>query len=222
MDELEKRAVIEKVTDEQLGAAENTLMEEQENVNEGKLSIMPFVKVILSWMDDLVFYFAVFMLAMSFLLRPVVVDGGSMMNTLNDTDVLLITDFLYTPDYGDIVVVTPNEQNGKAIIKRVIGLSGDVISIDYGTNTVYRNGQALTEDYVRIDPVNGFGEHLDSTEYPYTVPEGSVFVMGDNRGRSSDSRQIGSLSCGKILGKVVVRVYHNTEEFGGSLFGMVD
>lgn len=180
------------------------------------------LNMLLSWVDDLVFYFAVFMLIMSFLLRPVVVDGQSMMNTLNHKDVLLLTAFLYTPDYGDIVVISPEGNESNPIIKRVIGISGDVITVDYETYTVYRNGEALTEEYARIDPQHGFGEDLDQLTYPYTVPEDCVFVLGDNRGKSSDSRQLGSLECGQILGKVVFRLYHDTQKYGGSVFGFVD
>lgn len=177
---------------------------------------------VFSWVDDLVFYFAVFMLIMSFLIRPVVVNGISMMNTLNHTDVLLLSGFLYTPDYGDIVVISNDDNGSEPIIKRVIGLSGDVITVDYETYTVYRNGEPLTEEYARVDPQKGFGEMSDHTQYPVTVPENCVFVMGDNRGNSKDSRQVGMLSSGQILGKVLFRVYHNTEKFGGSILGFVE
>lgn len=177
---------------------------------------------VFSWVDDLVFYFAVFMLIMSFLIRPVVVNGISMMNTLNHTDVLLLSGFLYTPDYGDIVVISNDDNGSEPIIKRVIGLSGDVITVDYETYTVYRNGEPLTEEYARVDPQKGFGEMSDHTQYPVTVPENCVFVMGDNRGNSKDSRQVGMLNSGQILGKVLFRVYHNTEKFGGSILGFVE
>ena len=136
-------------------------------------------------------------LLLATLFRVVNVDGESMTNTLQNKDTLLISGTFYTPDYGDIVVVT---RDGKdPLIKRVIGLAGDRIRIVEGV--VYRNDQPLTETYTRdgITPDNGMEEEV-------TVPVGEVFVMGDNRCDSLDSRMIGTVSEEDILGRALFRL----------------
>lgn len=136
-------------------------------------------------------------LSMSF--RVVNVQGDSMLNTLYSGDRLLLTGAFYEPEYGDVVVI--ERKDDTPLIKRVIGLEGDRIRIDKEGGTVYRNGQPLDEPYVR----GGFTTTFGMTE-EIIVPEGHLFVMGDNRAESLDSRSLGALSMENLVGKVLIRI----------------
>ena len=143
---------------------------------------------------------AVIALVFTFGLRVVQVDGHSMQPTLLNVERLLMTP-LKTPDYGDVVIVDSYTAYGKPLVKRVIAKGGDTISIDYASGTVTVNGEVLEEDYIAEPTYLGY-----DVEFPYTVPEGTVFVMGDNRNNSLDSRSsyVGCIDERDILGKVLV------------------
>ena len=137
----------------------------------------------------------------SFIFRHSVVVGGSMENTLYEGERLLISDLFYTPDYGDIIVFQDASTGIKgAIVKRVIGLPGDVIEIA-SNGSIYRNGVLLLEEYVFIDGKN----HQDNMIF--VVPEREYFVMGDHRNNSEDSRSFGTIKEDSILGRVLLRFY---------------
>ena len=148
----------------------------------------------------------------TFVCRLVDVKGSSMETTLLNGDRLLLSNLPYTPAYGDIVVVDRGETQ-EPLIKRVIGLPGDTLSIDGQTGAVYRNGVLLQEPYV-TDPTAL--EQMDGT---VLVPEGTVFVMGDNRasGHSLDSRTFGCVAQERVVGKVVYRLFPS-DRMGG-LYG---
>ncbi len=132
--------------------------------------------------------------------RPTIVNGPSMESTLQDRDYLLLSRQAYhseQPEYGDIVVVQCDALDEK-IIKRVIGLPGDEIKVE--DNKVYRNGELLKETYIKEQGVV-------PGEVDITVPEEEVFVMGDNRGNSMDSRVLGCLRQSDIYGKAFFRVF---------------
>ena len=104
--------------------------------------------------------------------------------------------------YGDVVVVDRSQRGEPPIIKRVIGRAGDEIDIDFETGQVRRNGRALDEPYLYEPTLT-----RRDVEFPVTVPEGSVFVMGDNRNHSADSRtrEIGMIDLRRVMGKAVYR-----------------
>ena len=165
---------------------------------------------LLDIVETIVFSIAVVVIIFSFLMRLCVVKGDSMNPTLIDGERLLVSDVFYEPEYGDIVVFhqTGTHYN-EPIVKRVIAVGGETVDIDFDTWTVTvtdKNGlsRVLYEPYVQF-----VGHPLSSNQkYPLYVPEGYVFVMGDNRFNSADSRltSIGLVDERRILGKAILRV----------------
>lgn len=107
----------------------------------------------------------------------------------------------YTPQRGDVVIVDSYTVYGKPLVKRIIAKGGDTISIDYDAGTVTVNGELLQEDYIAAPTYLGY-----DVQFPFTVPEGTLFVMGDNRNESLDSRSsyVGCIDERDILGKVLL------------------
>lgn len=134
------------------------------------------------------------------------VDGRSMDNTLQDGELMWVWSLGYHPKQGDIVVLnkkTATFLRDRAIVKRVIAVGGQSVDIDYGTGTVYVDGQPLDEPYIREEMY--FPGDFNMYETHWEVPEGSIFVMGDNRNHSTDSRdqRLGPVDEDYILGKAV-------------------
>lgn len=168
-------------------------------------------KEMLEWYDALIFAIAVLVLFFAFVARIVVVDGGSMLNTLTNGDRLLVQSTFYKPQRGDVVVVDGYTKYKKPLVKRVIAVGGDTVDIDPNAGIVYINGHALEEPYVREGVTLSTGD----TNFPVTVPQGTLFLMGDNRQHSTDSRNssIGFVDERDILGKVLLRLFP-VKQFG--------
>ena len=133
----------------------------------------------------LVLMMTAFVLLFTFVARIIVVSGASMENTLHGGDLMLVWSLGYAPRQGDVVVVTQESYQEDSIVKRVIALEGQTVDIDYYTSTVYVDGKPLKEDYIKEEMlVPSYGEGVNHV----TVPEGCIFVMGDNRNHSNDSR----------------------------------
>lgn len=160
-------------------------------------------KEILEWFDSLVLCMVVLAVVFTILVRVVRVDGHSMEPSLWDGERLVLQTTPYTPQYGDVVVVDSYTSYGRPLVKRVIGLSGDTIDIDFVEGVVYRNGQQLEEPYIAAPTWT-----YEGVDFPLTVPEGTLFIMGDNRNNSKDSRseQIGCVDERDILGKALYRI----------------
>ena len=156
---------------------------------------------LLEWYEALISAALVLVLIFSFFFRISQVDGSSMVPTLVNGDKLIVWGAGYTPQRGDVVIVDSYTSYGKPLVKRVIAKGGDTVSIDYATGTVAVNGEVLQEDYIAEPTYLGY-----DVQFPYTVPEGTVFVMGDNRNQSLDSRStyVGCIDERDILGKVLV------------------
>lgn len=137
-----------------------------------------------------------------FVFRMVDVHGSSMEQTLHNGERLLLSSAPYTPAYEDIVVINRGDYQ-EPLIKRVIGLAGDTIYVDPETGDVYRNNALLDEPYISVDTA------VEQMEGPVTVPEGQVFVMGDNRvmSQSLDSRTFGCIDEDMIVGKTIYRLF---------------
>lgn len=168
-----------------------------------------------SWLQPVLFALTVLVLVSTFLGRPIRVDGDSMLPTLHNGDMLILQSMGYTPKAGDVVVLTPQAfRDGTPIVKRVIATGGQEVNIDYATGTVYVDGVALEEDY--LGEAMGWLPDQFSEEYPVTVPQGHVFVLGDNRNHSSDSRVpgIGMVDQRRVLGRAVW-ILMPFSDFGG-------
>lgn len=185
-------------------------------------SIFEFVELLLLTLA------AVFIIT-TFIFRHSVVDGDSMMNTLQHEDVLIISGLFYTPEQYDIVVIEDHSTGyTHPLVKRVIAVGGDKVRVT--ERSIWVNGESLEESYVFIDTF-GYTYNVYPSEalfdnptlvyeegvyYEFEVPEGEIFVLGDHRNNSADSRKFGTVSADAVLGKVLFRVYPFSE------FGLVD
>lgn len=165
---------------------------------------------ILDWVESFVFAMFIIILIFIFLLRIVTVEGESMNATLDDKDRVIITHLNYTPKRDDVVVANSSVLN-KTIIKRVIGVGGDTVKIDYNVNKVFVNGEEISNEHINGTMINKgmFDPNylISDGVYQYKVPDGKVFVMGDNRNNSTDSRTIGFIDNKDVLGHVIFRLY---------------
>ena len=157
-------------------------------------------------LQTLVTAVSVMILLFTFVVRVNQVKGHSMDNTLQPNELMLVWHLGYTPKAGDIVIVNrPNVDilQGEAIVKRVIAVGGQAVDIDYGSGTVYVDGVALDEPYIKETMYLPASPYMQQTHFD--IPEGSVFVMGDNRNGSTDSRHelVGAVDNSFVLGHAV-------------------
>lgn len=158
------------------------------------------------WLQALVTAVAVLTLLFTFVVRINRVDGHSMDYTLQDNELLLVWSLGYTPRAGDIVIVdkpTAAILRGSAIVKRVVATGGQTVDIDYAAGVVYVDGEPLDEPYIKEEMYLPGDPYMQQTHFE--IPEGSVFVMGDNRNGSTDSRHemVGTVDNSFVLGRAV-------------------
>ena len=154
----------------------------------------------------LVSMMAAFVLMFTFVARIIVVSGPSMENTLMGGDLILIWSLGYTPKQGDIVVLTQESYQEDSIVKRVIATEGQRVDIDYSSGTVYVDDVPLEENYTKERMLlPSYGEGINHV----TVPEGCIFVMGDNRNHSADSRypDIGIVDTRCVIGRGLTVIF---------------
>lgn len=163
-----------------------------------------FIGFVYTWARELVGCLLVVVLIFTLVVRIIAVDGDSMLPTLHDQErVLLLSSNLYTePETGDIVVAYSSGLQ-KPLVKRVIATEGQTVDIDFAAHEVWVDGELLDEPYIAA-PTAASAD----VSFPQTVPEGHVFVMGDNRNNSRDSRDsaVGMVDTRCILGKVLLRI----------------
>ena len=163
------------------------------------------------WVQALVYSVLAVVVIFTFGIRLIGVEGHSMVPTLQEGDRLLVANPMFYDDfkYGDIVVLTKESFLSEPIVKRVIAVGGQTVDIDFDSGSVYVDGMLLKEDYI-----NELTFTTDGTEFPVTVPEGSVFVMGDNRNHSNDSRDVklGTVDTRHMIGKAVAVIFPGKDE----------
>lgn len=197
---------------------ENDKTEKIEEVSKTRKS----VKEAFEWLDAVIFSIIAIIILFTFVFRIVGIRGDSMKETLHEGDRIVISNIFYTPKQGDIVVISRNytnengskDQNDSPIIKRVIATEGQTITIDPENRTVAVDGKVLNEPYVNGQITNWpEGENVAKS---ITVEDNHIFVLGDNRGESLDSRYsvIGQVDERYILGKALIRIFP-FDSFGG-------
>ena len=177
------------------------------------------------WIQSLVGSVLVVVAIFTFGIRMLGVDGHSMLNTLQHGDRLMVVNPIFYHDYkyGDIVILRKTGVfDNEPIVKRVIATGGQTVDIDFSEGVVYVDGEALEEDYIREPTYTAEG-----TEFPLTVLEGSIFVMGDNRNGSSDSRdyRLGTVDTRYVIGKAAFLLFpgldYDTEKRNFSRIGVI-
>ncbi|MBR3972105.1 MAG: signal peptidase I [Ruminococcus sp.] len=185
------------IYDEHFGEDEEEII----NVEPNKSGVITSVY---EWTNSIIVAVVIVVLLLTFVFRLINIKGTSMENTLHNSDKVIITNFMYEPEVGDIVVIPENNKyHSDPIIKRIIALEGQEVYIDYTTNEVYVDGILLDEDYISSRTISATGEK----ELSLTVGEGEVFVLGDNRSVSLDSRAFGCVKEEDIIGKAQFVVF---------------
>lgn len=163
------------------------------------------------WVQALVCSVLAVVVLFTFVIRMIGVDGHSMVPTLQDGDRLLVLNSMLYHDYqyGDIVILRKESFLDEPIVKRVIATEGQMVDIDFSNGSVYVDGKLLKEDYINELTLTEYG-----TEFPLTVPKGSIFVMGDNRNHSNDSRdsRLGTVDVRYVIGKAVLLAFPGEDQ----------
>lgn len=153
---------------------------------------------VFEWLESILFALVLVMAIFTFVFKTYTVDGDSMLPTLHTGDYIFAYSLMYTPQQGDIVIIDSSNNYGRPLIKRVVAVSGQLLEVDE-TGTIYVDGQVFSYDGKNLNNLNG------DVQYPLVVPDGYVFVMGDNRATSLDSRyeRVGFIDVRSIVGKEI-------------------
>ncbi|MEG1594000.1 MAG: signal peptidase I [Oscillibacter sp.] len=186
--------------------------------NQDKETIQPKAESgrdLFEWTQALVCSVLAVVLLFTFVIRLIGVEGTSMVPSLQDGDRLLVLNSLLYDDYKykDIVILRKETFGQEPIVKRVIATAGQTVDIDFSTGSVWVDGVLLEEDYI-----NELTFTAEGTEFPLTVPEGSIYVMGDNRNHSSDSRHslLGTVDTRYVIGRAVFLAFPGKDEITGA------
>lgn len=173
-----------------------------------------FAAGVFDWVRCVLFAVAIVVVTLTFVFRLVEVDGGSMMDTLENQDKVIVTNMFYTPHNNDVIVISHATNYDKPIIKRVIATEGQTVRLDYAHDKLYVDGVELNEPYIKGTTFSGNGSEdgnylAQDDEGNFVVPEGKLFVMGDNRQVSLDSRspRIGLIDVKDVIGKAQFVAY---------------
>lgn len=172
------------------------------------------MKEIRDWVIAIVVAIAVALLIRNFVFTLVKVQGESMQPTLQENDRLYVNRLFYTPKKGDVVIFKPSSDPKRPYVKRVIATEGDTVYIDFETGDIYVNDQVIDEPYIKAKTTRSgsyIAEQIASGNYskdnPIVIEKGKIFVMGDNRNNSRDSREIGQVPKSELIGGAVFRFW---------------
>ncbi len=165
---------------------------------------------VFDWIKSVIFALVIVIFCLNFFFRLVDVKGTSMVETLQNRDKLIVTNFNYTPKPNDIVVISHGKEYNEPIVKRVIATAGQTLKLDYENDRIIVDGIVIEEPYL---DVSTFCNVEADYEIPEVIPNGMIFVMGDNRGVSMDSRdsRIGLISVDNVIGKAQFVVFPFTD-----------
>jgi len=177
-----------------------------DNVEREKTSKSNALGELFDWLEIFVISIATVFIIFTFVMRIAIVNGPSMKETLHGKDALVVSNLFYKPEQGDVIVFQSPYAFEEPLVKRVIATEGQTVKINFSTWEVEVDGKVLDEPYVRRVTGNMLGWSYGDS---YTVPEGHVFVMGDNRNESMDSRdsRIGPVDTRMIIGQVKFRFF---------------
>ena len=177
-------------------------------IPKGKIPFSKATREVLEWLFSIATALIFVTILFTYVFRVVGVSGSSMYPTFKTGDRVIISSLFYTPKRGDIIVTTQTDEDDKPLIKRIIALGGQTVRIDGENGDVYVDGVKIDEPYI-----SGKTFETGDMEGELVVPEGEVFVMGDNRAISWDSRfsAVGTIDERYILGKVYLKVWPVSE-----------
>ncbi|MGE4283360.1 MAG: signal peptidase I [Clostridia bacterium] len=166
--------------------------------------VFDFKKEIKEWVQAIVIALVIAVIIRTFVFSLIRVDGQSMVPTLQHNDRLVVVKMMYKPKQGDVIILTPPMHKNTPYVKRIIALPGQTVDIDFKKHVVTVDGNPLVEPYIN-EPTAQRGD----VEFPQTVPENTVFVLGDNRNNSRDSRysDVAMVPYKEIVGKANFRIW---------------
>ena len=185
-------------------------LEFQQEIPAQKTKKRPAGAELFEWLQMIMACVLGAVIAFNLVVRLSVVDGQSMDPTLEHGELMLVWSLGYSPKQGDIVIINKTPANflhEQAIVKRVIALGGQTVDIDYEKSRVYVDGERVKENYILEEMYLPGNPYMRETHFE--VPEGEVFVLGDNRNGSTDSRdeRLGTIDEGYILGRAVAAIW---------------
>ncbi|MDR3278194.1 MAG: signal peptidase I [Oscillospiraceae bacterium] len=207
---LESRYFIEKLLS---AAMEEKTAEPESEALASRKKEAPVRMEVYDWIQCVVSTVLCTILIFMFVGRQIGVDGTSMLPTLHHTDRVIMSNLLYTPKNKDIIIIKTDTFGDTPIVKRVIAVGGQTVAINFDTGEVRVDGVLQDEPYINALTTN-------KVDFDYSgglsVPEGSLFVMGDNRNNSTDSRsnQVGLIDTRNVLGKVLFILLPGADENG--------
>ena len=207
----EFKAAFEEVPEEKGGRKNKTKKNNKNKAQASNSNAVPFEvsnsdglpSGLYDWIRCVIFAIAIVVVCLTFVFRLVEVDGSSMDDTLQNKDKVIVTNLFYTPHDNDIVVISHAEKYDKPIIKRVIATEGQTLKLDYENDKIIVDGVVIPESYIKGTT---FSNNVGDNDIPEVIPKGKIFVMGDNRQVSLDSRskQIGLIDVNNVIGKAQV------------------